>query len=61
LRAAFSCGEESLDLHLKQQARQDLDSPVALPFVIVADGVIAGYYTLSSYGIRSDDIPQEQL
>ncbi len=38
-----------------------MDSPVALPFVIVADGVIAGYYTLSSYGIRSDDIPQEQL
>lgn len=27
----------------------------------MAGGRIAGYYTLSSYGIRSDDIPQEQV
>ena len=61
LRAAFSCGVEALDRYLKQQASQDIDSGAALPFVLVADGRIAGYYTLSSYGIRSDDIPQEQI
>ena len=33
---------------------------MALPFVLVsADGRIAGYYTLDSYGTRSDDIPHE--
>ncbi|MGA8028406.1 MAG: hypothetical protein WB992_14780, partial [Bryobacteraceae bacterium] len=31
---------------------------VALPFVLVSrDNRLAGYYTLGSYGLRSDDIP----
>jgi len=38
-----------------------MDSGAALPFVLIADGRIAGYYTLSAYGIRCDDIPQERL
>ncbi len=29
--------------------------------MLVADDQIAGYYTLSSYGIRSDDLAQEQI
>jgi GNAT superfamily N-acetyltransferase len=61
LRDAFSCGEEALDRYLKQQARQDMDSGAALPFVLIASGCIAGYYTLSAYCIRADDIPQEQM
>jgi len=60
LRAAFACGVEALDLYLKQQVRQDAESRVALPYVLVSgDGRIAGYYTLASYGIRIDDISPE--
>ncbi len=60
LRAAFSCGVQALDRYLKQQASQDAENGAALLFVLATtDGRIAGYYTLSSYGIRSDDIPPE--
>ena len=61
LRAAFSCGVESLDLYLKQQANQDAKKGVALPFVLLSANRerIAGYYTLASYGIRSDDLPPD--
>ncbi len=51
---------EPLDRYLKQQASQDANSGAALPHVLVSnDGRIAGYYTLSSYGIPYDDIPPE--
>ena len=62
LRAAFSCGVEALDRYLKQQASQDADRGVALPFVLVSrDNRLAGYYTLGSYGMRADDIPHELM
>jgi len=38
-----------------------MDSGAALPFVLISNGCIAGYYTLSAYGIRSDDLPPEEL
>jgi ribosomal protein S18 acetylase RimI-like enzyme len=60
LRAAFSCGEETLDRYLKQQASQDAEKRVALPFMLVSqDNRLAGYYTLGSYGIPSEGIPPE--
>lgn len=59
-RAAFSCGVEILDTYLKKQARQDPKRRAAVPFVITPDGTtIAGYYTLSQYSIRLDEIPAE--
>jgi predicted GNAT family N-acyltransferase len=60
LRAAFSCGIEPLDRYLKQQASQDAKNRAAVPYVLVSeDDRIAGYYTLSSDNIRSDDLPPE--
>lgn len=45
-------------LHAPAQASEDANKGVALPFMLIsADGRIAGYYTLGSYGTRSDDIP----
>lgn len=59
-RAAFSCETESLNLYLKTQARQAVEKKLAAVFVLTDDGkTILGYYTLSSYVIRLDDIPEK--
>ena len=60
LRTAFSCGSESLDRYLKQQASQDIKKRVAVSYVLISnDDRIAGYYTLSSDNIRADDLPPD--
>ncbi|OGQ78415.1 MAG: GNAT family N-acetyltransferase [Deltaproteobacteria bacterium RIFCSPLOWO2_12_FULL_60_19] len=58
-RAAFSCGNDSLDHYLKEQAGQDMRRRVAAPFVLVSThpNIILGYYTLSSFGIDLGDLP----
>jgi len=59
-RAAFSCGNDSLDQYLKNQAGQAVDKNLAAVFVLTSDGKkIAGYYTLSSYAVNIDEIPEE--
>ena len=59
-RAAFSCGKESLDQYLKTQAGQATGKNLAAVFVLTPDGrKIAGYYTLSSYVVKLDEIPEE--
>ncbi|MBH8554856.1 GNAT family N-acetyltransferase [Nostocaceae cyanobacterium CENA357] len=60
-RAAFSCGVETLDRYLKQQAGQDARKRVAAPLVLVekSSGIIAGYYTLSSTSIKFEELPIE--
>ena len=63
-RAAFSCGNESLDRYLKNQATQDARRRVAAPFVLVAESeprTILGYYTLSSFGIDLGDLPEAMV
>ncbi len=53
-RAAFSCGNKSLDRYLKERASQDARRQIAAPFVVVSKTdtqTILGYYTLSSFGI----------
>ena len=58
-RAAFSCGNETLDRYLAQQASQDARNRVAAPFVLRDAGSsrIVGYYTLSAFAIALVDIP----
>lgn len=59
-RAAFSCGNDSLDRYLKEQAGQDARRRVAAPFVLVSPGdlkTILGYYTLSAFGIEPGELP----
>jgi GNAT superfamily N-acetyltransferase len=59
-RAAFSCGQESLDRYLKDYATQEIKKRVAAVYVLTPDGkVIAGYYTLSQYSIAAGELPPE--
>jgi predicted GNAT family N-acyltransferase len=59
-RAAFSCGKDSLDQYLKNQAGQAAGKNLAAVFILTPDGQkVAGYYTLSSYAVRLDEIPIE--
>jgi predicted GNAT family N-acyltransferase len=59
-RAAFSCGKDSLDQYLRNQAGQAADKDLAAVFILTPDGKkIAGYYTLSSYTVKLDEIPEE--
>ena len=57
-RGSFSCGIPELDDYLRHQASQDAKRKVAAPFVMVdANRKIGGYYTLSAYGVRLDELP----
>jgi predicted GNAT family N-acyltransferase len=59
-RAAFSCGQESLDRYLKERATQEIKKRVAAVYVLTPDGkTIAGYYTLSQYTIEAGELPPE--
>jgi predicted GNAT family N-acyltransferase len=59
-RTAFSCGKQSLDQYLKDQSGQAVGKNLAAVFILTADGKkIAGYYTLSSYAVKLDEIPEE--
>ncbi len=62
-RDVFSCGKEKLDDYLKKQASQDARRKVAAPFVLVKRGKsqVLGYYTLSSYGILLEDLPDNVI
>ena len=59
-RAAFFCGKDSLDQYLKNQAGQAVGKNLTAVFVLTPDGKkIAGYYTLSSYAVKLDEIPED--
>ena len=60
-RAAFSCGVESLDRYLRQQARQDERRNVARVFVMADPDTdsVAGYYTLSMTSIELIGLPDD--
>jgi GNAT superfamily N-acetyltransferase len=60
-RAAFSCGEDTLDAYFRQRARQDDDRNVAKTFVLydTQDDRVAGYYTLNSAAVHLKDLPPE--
>lgn len=59
-RAAFSCGADDLDRYLRERAGQDERKNLARVFV--AEGakpqIVAGYYTVSSYGIDVGELPE---
>jgi GNAT superfamily N-acetyltransferase len=62
LRGAFSCGVEAHNRYLQQQATQDIRRNLAVAYVLVetATGVIAGYYTLSSFSIVLAGLPESE-
>jgi GNAT superfamily N-acetyltransferase len=59
-RTAFSCGVDALDRYFQQQAGQDQRRSVAIPYVLVdvATGRVAGYYTLSTFSIVPERLPE---
>jgi GNAT superfamily N-acetyltransferase len=60
-RAAFSCGEPSLDGYLKRQASQDMRRRAAITYVMTAvpdERTIVGYYTLSSASVHLEELPE---
>lgn len=57
-RSGFESGVEPLDRYFRVQAGQDARKKMAASFVLVLqDGSIAGYYTLSSTAVRLPDLP----
>ncbi len=57
-RTSFACGAEPLDRYFRTQAGQEARKKVAAPFVLVlADGSIAGFYTLSATAVRMAELP----
>lgn len=60
-RAAFSCGEQSLDQYLKTQASQDMRRKANAVFVMVgadAPAQIIGYFTLCAYTLTQNTVPE---
>lgn len=61
-RAAFSCEHDLLNAYIKDRANQEVEKNIAAVYVITPDGkTIAGYYTLSQYGIDSGELPDEVI
>lgn len=59
-RNAFVSGAQPLDRYFRAQASQDARKNMAAPFVLVLpDGAVGGYYTLSATGIKLTEFPAE--
>jgi predicted GNAT family N-acyltransferase len=59
-RSCFSCGNESLDNYIRNQASQDLKKKIATAFVLIdsPNTDVIAYYTLSSYTIDIDNLDE---
>ena len=60
-RDGFDCGVDDLNRYIRAVARQDMDRGAAVIYVAVPSGrptAIAGYYSLSSTGVRLEDLPE---
>lgn len=59
-RSRFDSGVEPLDRYLKAQAGQDARKNMAAPFVLVLqDGTVGGYYTLSATSLTLAELPPQ--
>ncbi len=59
-RTAFASGVEPLDRYFRTQAGQDARKNMAAPFVLVLrDGTVAGYYTLSATSVNIAELPPQ--
>lgn len=60
-RAAFSCGEPSLDSYLQKQAKQDTRRDAAVTYVLTVDDSahVLGYYTLNADSVSLTDLPAD--
>lgn len=61
-RKEFSCGEEVLDIYIRQYAKQDQKRRVSAVFVFTEEKkFVKGYYTLSSTHLPSEILPEKIL
>ncbi|CCV13210.1 GNAT family N-acetyltransferase [Mesorhizobium sp. STM 4661] len=61
-RTSFESGVEPLDRYFRMQAGQDARKNIAAPFVLVLpDGAIAGYYTLSATAVDIGEWPTQTI
>jgi len=61
-RSGFESGVEPLDRYFRTQAGQDARKNLAAPFVLLLeDGTIAGYYTLSSTSVQLAELPASTI
>lgn len=61
-RAAFDSGVDPLDRYFRTQVGQDARKNMAAPFVLVLpDGSIGGYYTLSATAVQLGDLPDKAI
>jgi GNAT superfamily N-acetyltransferase len=59
-RSSFRSGVEALDRYFRTQAGQEARKNIAAPFVLVlSDGAIGGYYTLSSTAVKLNELPPD--
>ena len=59
-RSAFESGVELLDRYFQVQAGPDFRKKMAAPFVLVLpDGSVGGYYTLSATGASLAELPAQ--
>jgi GNAT superfamily N-acetyltransferase len=59
-RNSFTSGVEPLDRYFRSQAGQDARKNMAAPFVLMLpDGAIGGYYTLSATGVKLTEFPAD--
>ena len=61
-RSVFDSGVEALDRYIRVQAGQDARKKMAAPFgLILPDGALAGYYTLSSTALQLGELPDKAI
>jgi GNAT superfamily N-acetyltransferase len=59
-RHSFTSGVEPLDRYFRTQAGQEARKNIAAPFVLVLpDGAVGGYHTLSATAVRLAALPAE--
>ncbi|GEP95749.1 GNAT family N-acetyltransferase [Chitinophaga cymbidii] len=55
----FSCGKQSLDKHIQEQASQDVKRKLSACFILEDENdIVKGYYTLSGSSIRKELVPE---
>lgn len=58
--SSFDCGEEALNSFLREYASQNERKGIGRTFLMIEDGYIAGYFTLSAAQIECENIPEKE-
>jgi predicted GNAT family N-acyltransferase len=57
-KEGFDCGQDLLNGYIRRQASQDVKRRIAACFILAGEnGLVMGYYTLSSASIARDNLP----